>query len=65
MRKDRQGRRGVSIELAREHQLPQESIAATNAVVCGCPLFVVDTTELTEEEVFNRTSEILAKLGVS
>jgi adenylate kinase len=65
MDKDRQGRRQVTAELAREHQLLQEGIGVSYAIACGCPIYVLDTTELTQDEVLANASEILVGMGAS
>lgn len=41
---DPRGRREMTTELAREIQVLQESLSLTYAVVCACPLFVIDST---------------------
>jgi adenylate kinase len=61
---DRGGRRALTVELAREIQVLQESLCIQYAVVCGCPAFVIDCTELTPLEVFEAALKILEDVGV-
>lgn len=64
-RKNPGGRRELSTELAREVQVLQESLSLTYAVICGCPVFVIDTTELTEADVAEIALESLQQVGVA
>src|ERR1700722_5866077 len=48
---DRGGRREMSVELAREIQLLQESLCLSYAVLCGCHFYAIDTTTKTKAEV--------------
>ena len=59
------GRRELTTELAREIQVLQESLSLTYAVICGCPVFVIDTTELTEADVANIALHNLQQVGVA
>jgi adenylate kinase len=61
---DRGGRREMSYELAREIQLLQESLCLNYAVLCGCPFYVIDTTERTAAEVTVLALTILSKVGM-
>jgi adenylate kinase len=61
---DRGGRREMSIELAREIQLLQESLCLNYAVLCGCPFYAIDTTKKTVEEVRLTALPILARIGM-
>jgi adenylate kinase len=61
---DRGGRREMSVELAREIQLLQESLCLNYAVVCGCPFYVIDTTKKTAEEVKLTALPILSQVGM-
>ena len=60
--RDGQGRRAVSIELAREHQLLQESVGITYATACGCAFFVLDTSALSVEDVSNQALSLLSSV---
>lgn len=62
---DRGGRREMSVELAREIQLLQESLCLNYAVLCGCPFYAIDTTKMTTEEVKLTALPILAKIGMN
>jgi adenylate kinase len=59
MEKDRGGRRSVTPELAREHQLLQEGVGVSYAIACGCPVFILDTTALTKDEVAKAAQNLL------
>jgi adenylate kinase len=61
---DRGGRRELSVELAREIQLLQESLCLHYAVICGCPFFVIDTTHRAVDEVSDVAKSILQKVGM-
>jgi len=61
---DRRGRREMSVELAREIQLLQESLCLNYAVLCGCPFYAIDTTSRTAAEVTKVAKSILAKIGL-
>jgi len=60
MSEDRKGRQVVSLELAQEHQQLQECVGVVYAISCGCPFFVLDTTQLSEEDVLNQALKLLA-----
>ncbi len=62
---NREGRREMSVELAREIQLLQESLCLNYAVVCGCPFYVIDTTKRAADEVKLTVLPILSKVGLS
>jgi len=62
MSADRRGRRDVSVELAREHQTLQECTGLFYAIACGCPFFVLDTTEISEEDVTNQAVHLLSEI---
>ena len=59
------GRRNLTVELAREIQLLQESLSLVYAVACACPFHAIDTTHLTVEEVLRLAVGILTKLGIT
>lgn len=59
------GRRELSIELAREIQMLQESLCLQYAVACGCTAFVIDTTERTPMEVRDVALRILKRIGAN
>lgn len=61
---DRGGRRELSVELAREIQVLQESLCLQYAVMCGCPFFVIDTTDRSASEVSEVAKSILKKVGM-
>ena len=61
---DPAGRRDVTIELAREHQTLQGSVAVNYAILCGCPIYIVDTTLLDHKGVFVEASKILNGFGM-
>ena len=58
------GRRGLSPELAREIQILQESLSLQYAVVCGCPIFIIDTTRTAAYDVVDIVIRILEHVGV-
>jgi len=60
---DPRGRRGLTIELARDIQVLQEALGLHYAVVSGCTAFVIDTTERTAEEVRIVAVRLLKQLG--
>lgn len=62
---DRGGRREMSVELAREIQLLQESLCLNYAVLSGCTFYSIDTTMRTAEEVRLTALPILAKIGMN
>jgi adenylate kinase len=62
---DRGGRRELSVELAREIQTLQEALCLHYAVACGCPAFVIDTTERTTAEVKEAALQILRGIGAN
>lgn len=59
------GRRELSIELAREIQILQESLCLQYAVACGCTAFIIDTTERTPMEVRDVALRILKRIGAN
>ena len=61
---DRGGRRELTVELAREIQILQESLSLTYAVACACPLYVIDTTNSTTTDVLQTGIELLVKVGI-
>jgi adenylate kinase len=60
---NRQGRRGVTVEEARHHQIMQEAVALIYAVACGCPLFIIDNTRTLPEGILHEFVDVLAKIG--
>jgi len=62
--RDRGGRRELSPELARDIQLLQESLSLHYAVTCGCPVFIIDTTQQNAAEVADTAVNILERIGV-
>ena len=62
---DRGGRREMTVELAREIQLLQESLCLNYAVLCGCSFYVIDTTNKTTNEVKSNALSILTKIGMT
>lgn len=64
VKRDPGGRRELTIELAREIQALQESLALTYAVICACPAFMIDSTHLTVDEVASAAARILNNIGV-
>jgi|WetSurMetagenome_2_1015567.scaffolds.fasta_scaffold482153_2 adenylate kinase len=58
------GRRELTTELARDIQTLQESLCLTYAVICECPAFVIDTTQLTESEVADAAMQSLNQVGI-
>jgi adenylate kinase len=62
---DPRGRRDLSVELAREIQLLQESLSIMYAVACACPFYAIDATQLTADQVLMVSLEILTKLGIT
>lgn len=62
---DRGGRREMSVELAREIQLLQESVCLNYAVQCGCPFHVIDTSKKTKEEVESIALGIMSMVGMT
>jgi adenylate kinase len=63
--RDPGGRRSLTRELAREIQMLQEALALTYGVICGCPVFVIDSTNVGIEEVANRALRVLAQIGIN
>lgn len=63
--KEADGRRDVTIELAREHQAMQESLALLYSVLCGCPIYVFDTGVLDATAVFTAVVELLSSRGLN
>lgn len=61
---DRGGRREMSVELAREIQLLQESLCLNYAVLCACTFYAIDTTDKTAAEVKTAALIILSKIGM-
>lgn len=62
---DSGGRRGLTIELAREIQILQEALGLDYAVASGCTAFVIDTSERTAEEVRAVAIRILKQIGAN
>jgi len=62
--RDPQGRRDLTVELAREIQTLQAALCLTYGVACGCPVFVIDTTALSEGDVADSALQLLAQVGV-
>lgn len=59
------GRRSVTLELAREHQLLQETVGLMYGIASGCPVFVIDTTNKHQSAVISDALTLLASIGVS
>lgn len=59
------GRRQVTLELAREHQHLQETVALTYSIACGCPFFVIDTTSKNEADVEAEATLLLQGVGLA
>jgi adenylate kinase len=59
-----EGRREVSPDLAAEHQVLQECVGMIYAVICGCPIYILDVANLDEEGVAARATEVIATMGV-
>jgi adenylate kinase len=59
------GRRGLTVELAREIQILQEALGVHYAVASGCTAFVVDTSQRTAEEVRTFAIRILKQIGAN
>jgi adenylate kinase len=62
---DRGGRRDMSVELAREIQLLQESLCLNYAMLSGCTFYAIDATMRTAEEVRLTALPILARIGMN
>lgn len=60
-----EGRREVSPDLAAEHQVLQECVGMIYAVICGCPIYILDVTNLDEEGAAARATEVIVKMGVT
>ncbi|MBZ5671050.1 MAG: AAA family ATPase [Acidobacteriia bacterium] len=56
------GRPSVSPEEARHHQFLQEAVALVYAIGCGCPLFIVDNTRRSADEVAHEFISVLTKV---
>lgn len=61
---DPRGRRDMTIELAREIQTLQAALGLNYGVACGCPVFVIDTTVLSTNQVAVTAFDLLAGLGL-
>jgi adenylate kinase len=59
------GRRGLTVELAREIQILQEALCLHYAVASGCTAFVIDTSERTAAEVRTVAVQILSRTGAN
>lgn len=59
-----EGRQEVSAPLAVEHQVLQECVGMIYAVMSGCPIFILDVTDLNESEVALRAVQLLDKIGL-
>jgi adenylate kinase len=59
------GRRELSVELAREIQILQESLCLHYAVASGCTTFVIDTTRRTPAEVKEVALRLLGGIGAN
>jgi adenylate kinase len=59
------GRRELSVELAREIQILQESLCLQYAVASACTAFVIDTTKRTPADVKEVALGILRKVGAN
>jgi adenylate kinase len=60
-----EGRRGVTAELAREHQLLQQAVGMSYGIACGCPVYVLDSEAMDESELAEHARIILMGLGVT
>jgi adenylate kinase len=60
-----EGRRSLTVELAREIQILQAALGLSYASTCGCPLFMIDSTSLSEDQVLEAAVGILAQIGCS
>jgi len=56
---DPAGRLSITRELAMEHQILQESVGLSYAITCGCPFFVLDSTQLNASALASKAREIL------
>jgi adenylate kinase len=59
---DSGGRLSVTRELAQEHQILQESVGLTYAITCGCPFFVLDSTQLDKSALASKAREIMVAI---
>jgi adenylate kinase len=59
---DPQGRRSISVEEARHHQVLQEAVASFYGIICGCPVFIIDNTTRSAHETAKEFTAILTKI---
>jgi adenylate kinase len=59
------GRREMTVELAREIQILQESLCLSYAVACSCPTYIIDTTNLSAQQVVETAIQVLLQVGVA
>ena len=62
---DPKGRRGLTVELAREIQVLQEALGLHYAVASGCTAFVIDASERTAAEVRALAVRLLRQIGAN
>jgi adenylate kinase len=59
------GRRDIPEELMRELQILQETVGISYAIACGCPIFFIDTTRRTSDEVAELAVRVLVTVGLA
>ncbi len=64
LKNDADGRQNVTEELAREHQTLQEAVALNYAITSGSPIFILDTSDGSQDVIVQQASKILVGLGM-
>ena len=59
-----EGRPVLTAELAWEHQLLQENVGMTYGIASGCPVFIIDTSDIKGQEVADIAAAILTNMGM-
>ena len=60
----REGRRNISEELLRELQILQEAVGLSYAIASGCPIFIIDVSNKSEEQVLEGALNVLGTIGL-
>lgn len=59
-----EGRRNITEDLMRELQILQEAVGISYAIACGCPIFIIDVSERSQEQVTEMAMHVLGTVGL-
>jgi adenylate kinase len=58
------GRRDIPEEMMRELQILQEAVGISYAINCGCPIFFIDASRKSQDEVADVAQNVLWTVGI-